>query len=69
VLQEKINELTPAKAQTALKEHFDIDEAEWTEEEFSAAVYGASLVHFPKTLKPRKLSSARYNPQSSHSLR
>lgn len=69
VLQEKINELTPAKAQTALKEHFDIDEAEWIEEEFSAAVYGASLVHFPKTLKPRKLSSARYNPQSSHSLR
>jgi hypothetical protein len=56
-------------AQSALKEHFDIDEAEWTEEEFSPAVYGASLVHFPTTLKPRKASAARYTPVSSHSLR
>lgn len=69
ILQANIESLTAAKAQSALKEYFDIDEAEWTEEEFSSAVYGASLVHFPKTLKPRKVSSARYNPVSSHSVR
>ncbi len=69
ILQTNIEKLTAAKAQSALKEYFDIDEAEWTEEEFSSAVYGASLVHFPKTLKPRKAASVRYNPVSSHSVR
>jgi hypothetical protein len=69
VLQANIEGVTAEKAQSALKEHFNVDEAEWTEEEFSAAVYGASLVHFPKTLKPRKASSARYKPISSFSLR
>lgn len=68
ILQANIESLTAAKAQSALREYFDIDEAEWTEEEFSSAVYGASLVHFPKTLKTRKVSSARYNPVSSHSI-
>lgn len=68
ILQANVGKLTAAKAQVALKEHFDIDEAEWTEEEFSAAVYGVSLVHFPKTLKTRRVTSARYNPVSSHSV-
>ena len=35
----------------ALTEYFDIDEAEFTEEQFGSAVYGASLVNFPRTLK------------------
>ena len=55
----------------ALGEHFDIDEAEFEEEQLGAAVYGASLVHFPKTLKTRKVSSVKfapkYSPVSSHS--
>jgi hypothetical protein len=70
ILQANTESITAEKAQWALKEHFDIDEAEWTEEEFSAAVYGASLVHFPKTFnKPRKASPAPYGPISSHSVR
>lgn len=74
ILQANADKLTSSHAQSTLAEHFDINEAEWTEEEFSSAVYGASLVHFPKTLKSKKLSpkdkySPRYNPVSSHSLR
>ncbi len=45
----------------ALQEHFDISGADMIEEEeFGAAVFGASLVHFPKTISkrivPRNLS-------------
>jgi hypothetical protein len=71
VLQANKEKLAATNAKSALKEYFDIDDAEWTEEEFGPAVYGASLVHFPKTLKTRKVSSAfspRYNPVSSHSI-
>lgn len=74
VLQANAEKLTSSNAQVSLAEHFDIHEAEWTEEEFSSVVYGASLVHFPKRLKTKKLTakekySPRYNPVSSHSLR
>lgn len=73
ILQANANKLTSSNAQSSLAEHFDIHEAEWTEEEFSSAVYGASLVHFPKQLKTKKLSpktshSPRYTPVSSHSI-
>ncbi|QQS31714.1 MAG: DUF4912 domain-containing protein [Acidobacteriota bacterium] len=73
ILQENAENLAAENARKALGEYFDIDESEWTEEEFSSAVYGASLVHFPKQLKKRKLSaktsySPRYNPVSSHSI-
>lgn len=74
ILQSNAEKLTSSNAQVSLAEHFDIHEAEWTEEEFSSVVYGASLVHFPKRLKTKKLTakekySPRYNPVSSHSLR
>lgn len=74
LLQANADKLTSANAQVALAEHFDLGETEWTEEEFSSAVHGASLVHFPKQLKTKKLSpkekySPRYNPVSSHTLR
>lgn len=76
ILQANTEKLKAADALAALSEHFDIDEAEWTEEEFGSAVYGASLVHFPKTLKTKNISSKasttfapRYNPVSSHSIR
>lgn len=61
-----------ARAMSALTTHFDIDESEFYEEDFGPAVFGASLVNFPKTLKTRTVSpkyAPRYNPVSSHSLR
>lgn len=76
ILQANTEKLKAANALAARSEYFDIDEAEWTEEEFGSAVYGASLVHFPKTLKTKNISSKsgatfapRYNPVSSHSIR
>lgn len=76
ILQANFEKLNAANALAALSEYFDIDEAEFTEEEFGSAVYGASLVHFPKTLKTKNISSKvsttfapRYNPVSSHSIR
>jgi len=76
ILQANTEKLKAANALASLSEYFDIDEAEWTEEEFGSAVYGASLVHFPKTLKTKNISSKsgatfapRYNPVSSHSIR
>ena len=59
------------QAIAVLNEYFDIDETEFVEEQLGPAVYGASLVNFPKTLKTRKVSSKtgeRYLPVSSHSV-
>lgn len=70
-LQSSKENISATSSRAALKQYFDIDDEEWTEEEFGSAVYGASLVHFPKTLKSRKPSavySPRYNPVSSWSL-
>ena len=67
VLQANADKIESGKAMSALTEYFDIDEAEFTEEQFGAAVFGASLVNFPRTLKTRTVSS--YNPLSSHSFR
>lgn len=72
ILQANAGSIDSGKAMSALTEHFDIDEAEFTEEQFGPAVFGASLVNFPRTLKTRPLSpkdASRYNPVSSHSLR
>ncbi len=72
ILQANPDSIESGKAMNALTEHFDIDETEFTEEQFGPAVFGASLVNFPKTLKTRTLSpkdASRYNPVSSHSLR
>ncbi|CAN5479782.1 hypothetical protein BH10ACI3_BH10ACI3_27380 [soil metagenome] len=76
VLQANAGSLVKEKAMSALTEHFDIEEAEFTEEQYGAAVYGASLVNFPKTLKTRTISSKgsvthtpRYDPVSSHSFK
>ncbi|MBV9242338.1 MAG: DUF4912 domain-containing protein, partial [Acidobacteria bacterium] len=70
VLQSNPGGLSTSGARKALTEHFDIEEAKWTEHEFGSAVFGASLVNFPKTLKSRKdvKYSPRYNPVSSFSL-
>jgi hypothetical protein len=77
ILQANAGDLTSGRAMNSLSEHFEIEESEFTEEEFGPAVFGASLVNFPKTLKTRTVSSKkpgiefapRYNPVSSHNLR
>ena len=72
ILQANAANIEAGKAMSALTEYFDIDETEWTEEQFGPAVYGASLVNFPRTLKTKVLSpkyAPRYNPVSSHSIR
>lgn len=71
VLQANAEKLVPAKAMSALGEHFDIEEADIVEEQLGPAIFGASLVNFPRTIKTRGISqkhSPRYNPMSSHSL-
>lgn len=56
VLQENLEKLSAENAMSALKEHFEIfDEEIFEEEESSAAVFGASLVNFPKKLKKRAI--------------
>ncbi|CAN5498546.1 hypothetical protein BH10ACI1_BH10ACI1_19730 [soil metagenome] len=57
VLQENLEKLSAENAMSALKEHFDIfDEESVEEEEIGSAVFGASLVNFPKKLKKRVVS-------------
>jgi hypothetical protein len=67
ILQANADKLESGKAKTALTEHFDIAESEFVEEHFGSAVHGGSHVHFPRTLKPKKLAT-RYRPLSSHAL-
>ena len=67
-LQANADKLEAGRARSALTEHFDIDETELVEEHYGPAVHGASLVHFPRTLKPRNIVR-QYRPFSSHSLR
>ena len=72
ILAANADKIFAAGALAALGEHFDLDETEFVEEQLGSAVYGASLVNFPKTLKTRRVSSAfspKYNPVSSHSIR
>ncbi len=72
ILQSNAAVIESGKAMAALTEYFDIDEAEFVEEQIGSAVFGASLVSFPRTLKTKGLSpksAPRYNPVSSHSLR
>ena len=72
ILQSNAAAIESGKAMSALTEYFDIDEAEFTEDQVGSAVFGASRVNFPRTLKTKTLSpklAPRYNPVSSHSLR
>ena len=54
ILQENAASLSSENALSALKDHFDVfDEEVFEEEEIGAAVFGASLINFPKTLRKR----------------
>ncbi|MDM7921766.1 MAG: hypothetical protein QUS14_05650, partial [Pyrinomonadaceae bacterium] len=75
VLQSIIDSVDKAKALAALKSEFEIDEDELLaeEEEFGPAVFGASLVHFPRRTrlrtKPRGFDRvSKFEPLSSHTL-
>ncbi len=68
ILQTNADEIEASKAMAILTEYFDIDEAEFAEEQFGSAVYGASLVNFPRTLKKRAMSP-KFASLSSHSFR
>jgi hypothetical protein len=59
ILQEHAASLSAENALSALKEHFEVfDEEIFEEEEIGAAVYGASLVNFPKSIKKRTVPRA-----------
>ena len=68
ILQTRSADLSSEKAVSALADYFDVDESEYMEETADSAVYGASLVSFPRTLKPRR-PVGRFAPVSSHSYR
>ncbi|HEY8561152.1 MAG TPA: DUF4912 domain-containing protein [Pyrinomonadaceae bacterium] len=59
VLQEQAARLSAENALAALKENFEVfDEEVFEEEEIGAAVFGASLVNFPKSIKKRAVPRA-----------
>ena len=52
-LSSEFAELSAEKVLAALKENFDIETEDYVEEESGQAVFGASIVHFPKRLRKR----------------
>jgi hypothetical protein len=69
-LQANGGRLDAERAQASIKDNFDIDDLRFESEELGSAVFGASLVNFPRTLRsgrrPR-ISRPTYSPKSSHS--
>ncbi len=51
ILQSNAEKIAAGNAMNALTEYFDIEESEFTEQQYGSAVHGASLVNFPRTLK------------------
>lgn len=66
ILQANADRLEADRAAAAMSEFFDIDTVEFEEEEFGPAVFGSSLVNFPKRFKTR--ARREYSPISSHAL-
>ena len=62
--------LDAERAGSALREHFDLEELEFETEETGPAVFGASLVNFPRSArsKRRPRIGKGLSPESSHSL-
>jgi hypothetical protein len=68
IMQERADRISSEGALGVLKDRFDIEPSEITEEEFGPAVFGASSINFPKRLKTiRKLP--KLSPVSSPGLR
>lgn len=71
ILSANAEQATAGRASATLSDYFEIDEAEFVEEEFGSAVFGASRVNFPSSVRSKRLVpkySPRYNPVSSHSI-
>ena len=66
ILQSNAEKIAAANAMNALTEYFNIDQAEFTEHRTGSAVYGASLINFPRTLKT--VVSSRLPVVSSSSM-
>ncbi len=64
ILQANAGSVGSTRARNALTEYFEIDDAEFIEDQLGPAVFGASLVNFPRTLRTRTLTP-KYAPVSS----
>jgi len=64
ILQKREALLTAEKALGVLKDRFDIDADEITEEEFGPAVFGASAINFPRRMTTKR-TFPKLNPLSS----
>jgi hypothetical protein len=72
ILSSTADSLQPNEVMQTLTEHFDICPDDFPEGEYAGpAVFGVSLINFPKTLRRRKLDTSRSVPRplSSHSIR
>lgn len=71
-LQTSGGDVGAEQARAALGEYFEIDDLVLESEEFGPAVFGASLVNFPKTIRTRRKFGSiepSYSPEGSHSYR
>ena len=59
LLQANLPRLSEESAVAALREHFDLEADEIVEEEELSAVFGASVVHFPKRVTRKKVFGGR----------
>ena len=66
VLQERPEAVDPESAVRVLKERFEIEAVELTDEEFGPAVFGASAINFPRRLRTRR-TLPKLRPTSSSS--
>jgi hypothetical protein len=64
ILQKRPGSIDPQKALGALQNNFDIEADELTDEEFGPAVFGASVLNFPRRLKAKRTLS-KLSPLSS----
>ena len=60
ILQANAERLNAQRAAELMKQHFDIDQIEFEEDDFGSAVFGASVVNFP-----RRFKTTGYSPLSS----
>jgi len=68
ILEANSERVTPSRTKESLSEHFDFDDSVFAEESFGPHVFGASVVSFPRTVKPRRrvpAASSHYRPVSS----
>ena len=70
-LQSSEDVLDAQRAEAALRKHFDLDEEELETQETGPAVFGASLVNFPRTLRSRRRPGVGpgVSTEGSHSYR